>query len=86
MIGLIGAKVAVESEKSLAASKAVDFVARNEFDFTILDIAKGVPLAEVDGISWRDDTGEIIHNRDRAVIGREAEHGGGTSRASSMIA
>jgi len=68
LIGLIGAKVAVESEKSLAASKAVDFVARNEFDFTILDIAKGVPLAEVDGISWRDDTGEIVHNRDRAVI------------------
>ncbi|CAN5129661.1 hopanoid biosynthesis associated radical SAM protein HpnJ [soil metagenome] len=68
LIGLIGAKVAVESEKSLAASTAVDFVARNEFDFTILDIAKGMPLAEVDGISWRDADGEIIHNRDRAVI------------------
>ena len=68
MIGLIGAKVAVESEKSLAASTAVDFVARNEFDFTILDVAKGIPLAEIDGISWRSAAGGIVHNRDRAVL------------------
>ncbi len=68
MIGLIGAKVAVETQKSMEASPAIDFVARNEFDFTILDIAKGMPLAEVDGISWRNAAGEIIHNKDRAVI------------------
>src|SRR5262249_24819000 len=34
-IGMIGAKVAVHPEESLKASKAIDFVARNEFDFTI---------------------------------------------------
>src|SRR6266850_7634483 len=33
-IGMIGAKVAVEPEKSLISGRAVDFVARNEFDFT----------------------------------------------------
>src|SRR3982074_774916 len=38
-IGLIGAKVAVEPEKSLEASPAIDFVARNEFDFTIKEVA-----------------------------------------------
>ena len=68
MIGLIGAKVAVETQKSMESSAAVDFVCRNEFDFTILDVAKGMPLAEVDGISWRNDTGEIVHNKDRAVL------------------
>jgi hopanoid biosynthesis associated radical SAM protein HpnJ len=68
MIGLIGAKVAVETQKSMEASTAIDFVARNEFDFTILDIANGMPLAEVDGISWRNDAGEIVNNRDRAVL------------------
>ena len=68
MIGMIGAKVAVEAERSLLNAPAVDFVARNEFDFTILDIAKGMPLAEVDGISWRTQAGDIVHNRDRAVI------------------
>jgi hopanoid biosynthesis associated radical SAM protein HpnJ len=68
MIGLIGAKVAVETQKSMEASTAVDFVARNEFDFTILDVANGMPLREVEGISWRDDDGAIIHNKDRAVL------------------
>jgi len=34
-IGFVGAKVAVEPEASLTASSAVDFVAREEFDFTI---------------------------------------------------
>ncbi|USI71661.1 hopanoid biosynthesis associated radical SAM protein HpnJ [Sphingomonas morindae] len=68
LIGMIGAKVAVEAEKSLQASTAIDFVARNEFDFTILDVAKGMKLSEVEGISYRDADGTIIHNRDRAVI------------------
>src|SRR6202046_4037362 len=42
-IGFIGAKVAVEPEKSLIAGRAVDFVARNEFDFPITDVADGTP-------------------------------------------
>jgi hopanoid biosynthesis associated radical SAM protein HpnJ len=68
LIGLIGAKVAVESQKSLEASKAVDFVCRNEFDFTIKDIAEGKPLAEVEGISYRNEAGEIVHNQDRPIL------------------
>jgi len=68
LIGLIGAKVAVESEASLAASTAIDFVCRNEFDFTIKDIADGMPLAEVAGISFRDKDGAIHRNPDRAVV------------------
>jgi hopanoid biosynthesis associated radical SAM protein HpnJ len=68
MIGLIGAKVAVETQQSLEASTAIDFVARNEFDFTIKDIAEGMPLSEVAGISYRNAAGEIVHNPDRAVI------------------
>ena len=68
LIGLIGAKVAVETRASLEASTAVDFVCRNEFDFTILDIANGVPLADVAGISFRNPTGEIVDNPDRTIV------------------
>jgi hopanoid biosynthesis associated radical SAM protein HpnJ len=67
-IGFIGAKVAVEPEKSLAATTALDFVARNEFDFTIKDIADGRDWAEVKGISYRDAEGAIVHNEDREVL------------------
>jgi hopanoid biosynthesis associated radical SAM protein HpnJ len=68
LIGFVGAKVAVEPDKSLAASPDIDFVAREEYDFTIVDIANGVPLAEVDGITWRAPGGEFIRNEDRAQI------------------
>ena len=68
LIGMIGAKVAVETQKSLEASAAIDFVCRNEFDFTIKDVADGIPLADIAGISFRNAAGEIVHNPDRPVI------------------
>ncbi|HUI34069.1 MAG TPA: hopanoid biosynthesis associated radical SAM protein HpnJ [Stellaceae bacterium] len=67
-IGLVGAKVAVEPEASLAASRAVDFVAREEFDFTIKEVAEGRSFADVDGLSYRNAAGAIVHNRDRAML------------------
>ena len=67
-IGMVGAKVAVQPEESLSKAPPIDFVARNEFDFTIKDIADGIDFKNVDGISWRNKNGEIIHNRDRAMI------------------
>jgi hopanoid biosynthesis associated radical SAM protein HpnJ len=68
-IGMIGAKVAVDAEGSLKASSAIDFVARNEFDFTIKDIADGQNWAGIDGISYRNSEGVIVHNADRTVLG-----------------
>ena len=68
MIGMVGAKVAVQPEESMKQGGPIDFVARNEFDFTIKEIAEGKPLAEVDGITWRNAEGEIIANKDRAMI------------------
>ncbi len=68
MIGMIGAKVAVQARESLEGAPAVDFVARNEFDFTIKEIAEGKPFTEVDGISYRDAEGAIIENKDRMIL------------------
>src|SRR5262249_43399653 len=66
--GLIGAKVAVEADASLRQAPAVDFVARNEFDFTIKDVADGLSLERVAGLSWRNSQGVICHNPDRPVL------------------
>ncbi len=68
LVGFVGAKVAVEPEESLLASSAIDFVAREEYDFTVLDIAKGQPLDQVDGITYRDGRGVVAHTPDRAVL------------------
>src|SRR5436190_3319330 len=67
-IGLIGAKVAVEPEISLQASPAIDFVARNEFDFTIKEVAEGRELTSIAGLSWRRADGAIVHNDERAIL------------------
>jgi len=68
MVGMVGAKVAVEPASSLEASPAIDFVAREEFDFTIAEIADGRPLASVDGISFRHRDGRVVHNRSRPIL------------------
>jgi hopanoid biosynthesis associated radical SAM protein HpnJ len=67
VIGLIGAHVAVLPEASLAAAPAVDFVARNEFDYTIQEVAEGRPWETIDGISYRR-AGQVVHTRDRAML------------------
>ncbi len=68
-IGMVGAKVAVQPEESLSrAGVAVDFVARNEFDFTIRDVAEGRDFAAIDGISWRDANGTVVHNPEREML------------------
>jgi hopanoid biosynthesis associated radical SAM protein HpnJ len=66
--GLIGAKVAVNAEGSLREAPVVDYVARNEFDFTVKDVADEIPLKDIAGISYRDHHGIIQHNIDRPMI------------------
>jgi hopanoid biosynthesis associated radical SAM protein HpnJ len=66
--GMIGAKVAVNAEGSLREGAAIDFVARNEFDFTIKDVADDQDWAGIKGISYRNRNGAIVHNPDRPII------------------
>ena len=62
-VGLVGAKVAVEPRASLVAREAIDFVAGNEFDFTIKEVAEGPRLGCHHG----------------AVISRRRRHRSGTT-------
>jgi hopanoid biosynthesis associated radical SAM protein HpnJ len=66
--GMIGAKVAVSAQESLAAAPAIDFVCRNEFDFTVKEVAEGKPWPEILGLSYRSGSGQIVHNPDRPVL------------------
>ncbi|MFJ3486939.1 hopanoid biosynthesis associated radical SAM protein HpnJ [Pseudomonas sp. NPDC090202] len=68
VIGMIGAKVAVDPTDSLKASAAIDFVAREEFDFTCKEIAEGRHLSEVAGISYTLADGTVQHNPAREMI------------------
>jgi hopanoid biosynthesis associated radical SAM protein HpnJ len=68
VVGFVGAKVAVQPERSLQASAAIDFVAREEFDFTIAEVAEGRDLASVAGLSYQDGSGHVFHNPDREIL------------------
>jgi len=66
--GLVGAKVAVDPTGSLEASEAIDFVARNEFDFTIKEVADGRDWSRIAGLSYRTSDGRLVHNEERAIL------------------
>ncbi|HWQ53197.1 MAG TPA: hopanoid biosynthesis associated radical SAM protein HpnJ [Bryobacteraceae bacterium] len=66
-VAFVGPPVTVEPEKTLAASKAIDFVVRREFDHQIPAFANGTPLDEIPGVSFRKN-GQILHNPDAPAI------------------
>lgn len=66
-IGFVGAHCAVLPEESLQASEIIDFVGREEFDFSVKEIAEGRPYKDVLGISYREG-GKISHNPDRPIL------------------
>jgi hopanoid biosynthesis associated radical SAM protein HpnJ len=67
-VGMVGAKTMVDPEGALKAGAALDFVCREEFDYTCKEVAEGRPLADVRGLSYRDGEGRIVHNLPRAMI------------------
>src|ERR1700741_1281517 len=47
LIGMVGAKVAVDPHNSLTATQAIVFVCREEFDFPCQEVAAGKPFAQI---------------------------------------
>jgi hopanoid biosynthesis associated radical SAM protein HpnJ len=68
LVGLVGAKAMVDPEGSLQATRAVDFVCGEEFDFTCKEVAEGRALAAVAGLSYRAEDGRIVHNPPRPML------------------
>jgi hopanoid biosynthesis associated radical SAM protein HpnJ len=68
VIGFIGSHVAVLPAESLEACAAIDFVARNEYEFTIKEIAEGRDWPTIKGMSYRDKEGAIVHNPEREIL------------------
>ncbi len=66
-IAFVGPHGTVQPEKSLRDCPSIDFGCRKEFDFGVVDYAKGKPLAEIPGVSFLKD-GKIVHNPDAPQI------------------
>jgi hopanoid biosynthesis associated radical SAM protein HpnJ len=66
-VAFVGPPVTIEPDKVLNATKAIDFIVRREFDFQIANYAKGTPLSELPGVSYRKD-GRNVHNPEGGYI------------------
>ncbi|MFZ0731950.1 MAG: hopanoid biosynthesis associated radical SAM protein HpnJ [Candidatus Sulfotelmatobacter sp.] len=66
-IAFVGPHVSVLPEKSLRDCPEIDFICRKEFDYSIVDYAKGKPLEEIPGVSFLKD-GKVVHNPDAPQI------------------
>ncbi|MGA7879128.1 MAG: hopanoid biosynthesis associated radical SAM protein HpnJ [Desulfoferrobacter sp.] len=66
-IGFIGAHATVLPEDTLRQAAEVDFVCRNEFDYTCLELAEGRPYREIKGITYRSGDGTIQHAPEREL-------------------
>jgi hopanoid biosynthesis associated radical SAM protein HpnJ len=67
-VAFVGPPVTIEPEKSLMASKAIDFVVKKEFDYAIRDFALGVPIETIPSVVFRKEDGTIQHNPEAPVI------------------
>ncbi len=67
-VGMVGPHTMVLPDETLRVAKAVDFVTTGEFDYAVAEVAAGRPLAQVDGVAWRDEHGRIVRNRPRPPI------------------
>ena len=66
-IAFVGPPVAVDPEGTLKSSTAIDFIVRGEFERQVVDYARGKPVEELPGASWREDGG-FRHNPAGAFI------------------
>lgn len=70
---LVGPHVSALPEETLSISPKINAVTRDEYDYTVLEVAKlfenGGDLCDILGLSYRHlKNNEIIHNHDRPLI------------------
>ncbi|HUI45937.1 MAG TPA: hopanoid biosynthesis associated radical SAM protein HpnJ [Nitrospirota bacterium] len=66
-IGLVGPHPMVLPVETMMMSEALDFVTTGEYDYTLAEIADGVPLDRVRGIVFRSK-GNLVRTPDRSLI------------------
>jgi len=68
----VGPHVTALPEETLSLNSSLDAVARGEYDYTVRDLARqlsgGSELGTIEGLSYRENDGLIIHNTDRELI------------------
>ncbi len=69
-VAFVGPPVQVQPEPSLLASADIDFIVRGEFDYAVVEFARGKPLGEIAGVSYRKKS-QVVHNPSRPALETE---------------
>ena len=69
-IAFVGPHGHIKPDETLNASADIDFVTRGEFDHSVVEYARGKPLSEIMGVSYRQDA-KIVHNAERPQLHTE---------------
>src|SRR5258708_1889291 len=67
LVGMVGPHPTVLPDRALQCAPAVDYVCRNEFDYSVKELAEGAPLAAVRGIVYRTGDATYRHTAARPV-------------------
>lgn len=65
---LVGPSAFLDSAETLKKSPSINFLAKGEYDFTVLDLANKVPLEQIKGLFWKNSRGEGIENPPREPV------------------
>jgi hopanoid biosynthesis associated radical SAM protein HpnJ len=66
-VAFVGPPVTIEPEKTLLENSAIDFLVRREFEYQVADYARGKPLEELPGVSFRKN-GQVVHNPEGPAV------------------
>jgi hopanoid biosynthesis associated radical SAM protein HpnJ len=67
LVGMVGPHPTVLPDRALQNAPAADYVCRNEFDYSVKELAEGAPLAAVRGIVYRTGDATYHHTSARPV-------------------
>jgi hopanoid biosynthesis associated radical SAM protein HpnJ len=67
-VGMVGANVAIDPRRSLEKAEPIDFVTAKDYDFTVRDVAQGKDFAEIAGLCYRDNSGDIQETAARTTL------------------
>jgi hopanoid biosynthesis associated radical SAM protein HpnJ len=68
IVGFVGPHPTILPEQTLKDAPAADYVCRNEFDYSVKEVADGAPLADVRGIMYRSAEGKLLSTLPRPTI------------------
>jgi radical SAM superfamily enzyme YgiQ (UPF0313 family) len=65
---VVGGPHASLAPEDTMQTKYFDYVVRGEGEYTLLELVAGKELRHIRGLSYRNDRGNIVHNKDRELI------------------